>query len=547
MRIRISSAVAALCLAAANAHAQFIPNAGQLLQQAEPKPQPPARTQAAPIIRQDQATAPAPGGERFVLKGVKLTGNQLFSDETLRQLIRDGIGKSLDLSELEALVARITAHYRAAGYLVARAYLPAQEIDNGQVTIAILEGRIGEVIINNQATIAQSALAPARRVHAKDAIQDKALEGALLRLADTPGINVTSTLRPGATVGTSDFLIDVTPGPSLTGAVGLNNFGNRYSGSRLLDANLYWNNPLGIGDQLSLYAQSSGSNFTYGRLGYQLQFGESATRIGAAISAMDYRLGEEFASLDATGDAQVASLYLLQPLLRSRRQNLSVTLHYDDKRLTDRIGIVATKTSKAVRNLTLGLNGDALDAFGGANRFSLGYTRGELDLDTISSGLDALSARTQGRFGKWAASFERLQPLPGQFLLSLDASGQWSDKNLDSSEKLILGGANSVRAYPQGEASGDSGYLLNLELRRPLGRGVSALGFYDSGQVRINHSPWGGQLSNTRTLAGYGLGLNYDSAALSMKAFAAWKDGTGEPRSDKDRTPRIWAQIGYRF
>ena len=39
------------------------------------------------------------------------------------------------------------AYYRAHGYFVARAYLPAQDITGGEVEIAVLEGRIGTVTV----------------------------------------------------------------------------------------------------------------------------------------------------------------------------------------------------------------------------------------------------------------------------------------------------------------------------------------------------------------------------------------------------------------
>ena len=51
--------------------------------------------------------------------------------------------------------------------------------------------------------------------------------------------------------------------------------------------------------------------------------------------------------------------------------------------------------------------------------------------------------------------------------LNFKTSGlaQFSNKNLDSSEQLSLGGITGVRAYPSGEASGDQGYKLTTELQ----------------------------------------------------------------------------------
>lgn len=549
MRIRkeTSFLFAALCLTT-NTFAQQPPTAGQLLQQIAPPPRLPS-PEAPPTNVEERVSTPAGNGARFQLKGVRLTGNQAFTEQELLPLIQDAISKSLSLGELDALTRRITDYYRAHGYLVARAYLPPQEIKDGTVTIAVLEGRVGEVVLNNPAGVASSALAPIQRVQAGDAIRNEELEGALLRLADIPGVQVTSTLRPGATVGTSDFLVDVVPGPAWAGSVDVSNFGNRYTAAALLGSSLYWNNPAGIGDQLSLRAQTGGSNFNYGRIGYQLPVGQSATRIGAAVSRMNYKLGKDFEALDAGGDATVASLYLSQPLQRGRNSNWNATLQYDEKRLNDGVDATSTESDKRVRNLSVGISGNFIDSLGGggANNANLTYTAGKLDLDAVSAQIDAMSAHSEGGFGKWAGSFQRLQRLPGGLTLFLNANGQWSEKNLDSSEKISLGGATGVRAYPQGEASGDSGYLLNVELRYPLGYGWEALGFYDRGNVRINHSPWNSTTDNQRSLAGYGIGASYVAAPFSLSVYAAWKGGTGEPTSDVDRTPRIWAQAAYQF
>ena len=52
-------------------------------------------------------------------------------------------GSELSLADLQAMAARITKHYRSRGFFVAQAYLPAQDIRDQEVTIAVSEGRLG--------------------------------------------------------------------------------------------------------------------------------------------------------------------------------------------------------------------------------------------------------------------------------------------------------------------------------------------------------------------------------------------------------------------
>ena len=154
--------------------------------------------------------------------------------------------------------------------------------------------------------------------------------------------------------------------------------------------------------------------------------------------------------------------------MRSRRFNLYGRLNYEHRLLEDRIGTTGTVTDKIAKFATLAFTGDALDAWGGggANAFSFAYGRGDLNIETpAAKAIDDASARTNGSYHKWNLSFVRLQNLTAKLSAYVAFYGQKAGKNLDSSEKLILGGINGVRAYPQGEAPGDTGYLLSGELQ----------------------------------------------------------------------------------
>lgn len=486
--------------------------------------------------------------QTFLVRGFRISGNTVFGEAELIAQLDDAEGKPLGLGDLQRLTDRITRHYRNAGYPVARAYLPAQEIRDGIVRIAVLEGRIESVTVNNSAGIGASALAPVERIAAGEVVRTDSIEDGLLRLADIPGVEIRSTLRPGQALGTSEFLVDVAPGRRLTGEIDADNYGNRYTGANRLGGALYWNNPGGLGDQLTLRAQASDAHFNYARIGYHLPAGSAGTRIGAAWSSMHYRLSREFDALDADGEATIGSLYLQHPLLRSRQASWYANLQFDNKHLDDRIGATDTRTEKRLRNWSIGINGHFLDMLGGGGRNSaaLTLTRGRLDLDDTTATIDAVSARSRGSFGKLVASYQRLQRLPGDFTLSLALTGQWADKNLDASEKFMLGGAQGVRAYPQGDGSGDEGHLLNLELRYALQPGWEAMIFHDDGRVKINETQWTAT-KNSRHLAGSGLGTSYTRDQFSLGLHVAWRTSDAAPASDKDRHPRLWLQGVYRF
>lgn len=223
-------------------------------------------------------------------------------------------------------------------------------------------------------------------------------------------------------------------------------------------------------------------------------------------------------------------------------------MQYDAKSLEDRIDATAVVNRKTLENWTLAVNGTYRDGFGGGGETaaSLSATRGRLSLDATSDMLDRFTARSAGSFSKWTATLRRSQLLSGRWSLAASYTQQWAGKNLDSSEKFILGGAQGVRAYPQGEAAGDEGQLFAAELRWQWNDAWQLLSFYDEGRVTANRDPWAAG-DNGRRLAGAGIGAAYAGQGFIVRAFSAWKAGTGKPTSDVDRSPRVWVQAAKYF
>ncbi|MEO8387389.1 ShlB/FhaC/HecB family hemolysin secretion/activation protein [Polaromonas sp.] len=545
----------AACLAGLEpAAATGPPDAGSVLQQlrpaaAVPREDAPAVLPAAPVaVPAAPQASPGDAAIQVRVTHIKISGATAFSEAELRMVVQDAIGRELGFTGLEELAVRLSRFYRQHGYTVARAYLPQQDIGGGVVEITIVEGRYSAITVKPQgelpAPLPLAALVPGELVN------DAALERSLLLAADVPGIAVRSTLQPGASVGTSELVVEVERGPAVTGLLEANNFGSRATGRERVGASLYFNNPAGLGDLLSLRTLTAGSDMNYARLGWQLPVSSNGTRAGAAVSVMRYRLGREFANLEAHGDASIVTLFAAHPLLRSRMHNLNAQVSAEHKRLRDRIDLVGSADGKHLNLLTLGLSGDARDSGGGgAWGFSATYTRGQLAINSADAlAVDEATVRSAGSFGKLGLLAVRQQGV-GKANLLVSYTGQWASKNLDSSEKLPLGGAGAVRAYPQGEAPSDRASLLTLELQYPLDAGWQLAGFYDAAVGYGNEQPLpGAGASNRRSLSGVGLGLNWAHAdGWSARLFYARKLHGGAATVEPDRGERLWLQVSRSF
>jgi hemolysin activation/secretion protein len=552
------SVITAAMLAAGGqaASAQQAPSAGTQLQQIPPAPAPPKVDPQIRIERAGSSDQPLEGGATVRVDSLHVTGNSLFSEAELIVAASVPLGSELTLAELRAAAARISAHYNERGYFLAQAYLPPQGIENGLVKIAVVEGRYGKIDVRNQTNLANGrANQILHGLRTGDPVASAPLERRLLLLSDIPGVRVKSTLVPGALVGTSDLLVDIDPGRRVTGSVEADNAGNRYTGALRAGGSVNLNNPGGIGDLLSLRLLASEGGLAYGRVSYQAPVG--SLMLGVAYTHLTYELGREFESLDADGTADIFSVFGSYPLVRSRDANLYALAGVDVKQLEDRVGLVSSESDKQAIVATVGLSGDARDEWGGGgwNVYSMGVSFGSLDIQSpIERAADALTARSNGNFGKLQANIGRLQSLSGPLSLYAGVRGQLAFANLDSSEKMELGGAYGVRAYPEGEAYGDQGYIATVEARLMLTQWAKALpgqlqliAFVDVGEVEFSHDPWFAG-SNHASRSGYGAGLTwFGPHDLVLKASYARKLGDAATTSGPDRDGRAWFHISKLF
>jgi hemolysin activation/secretion protein len=545
--------IVALLASSQTVLAQSPPSAGDQIQQIPPAPMP---EKAVPEIRIEPGSVPAvPAADniRFPVRSLRITGQSLYSEAELAAITGFTPGAELTLSELRAMASKIADHYHNNGYFVAQAYLPAQDIKDGTVTIAVLEGRYGTVTLRNQTNLSDSlARDLLESLNSGDTIAIAPLENRLLLLSDIPGVIVRSTLVPGAAVGSSDLLVDVTPGRRVTGSVEADNAGNRYTGEYRVGATVNINNPLGRGDVASLRVLTSGDGLKYGRASYQTRFGKATA--GVAYTALEYRLGKEFASLQAHGTAQIASVYASYPLIRSRNTNLYALVDFDARKYQDKVDstVPPTVTDKNARVGLASLYGNHRDGFGGGgvSSYSLTWSTGDLDIRTPGAlAIDAATARSNGHYDKLGFNAARLQNVSERISLYGAINGQFASKNLDISEKIGLGGPYGVRAYPVGEGYGDEGYIVNLEARLRLPKfservpgQFHLIGFVDAGTVTFNKHPWAaGQ--NHRTLSGAGIGLTWaDYNNFAVSVYWAHKLGNAAAVSAPDSSSRFWVQ-----
>lgn len=541
---------------AGQAQGETLPSAGSLFDtnrdslrpaQRSQQPQGSVRIEAEDDQRQAQGNHPAGPSFSFKVTAFKLTGNREISESRLQQELQNDLGRELDLNGLRAAADRVTALYRSRGYLVARAYLPPQEIEGGVVTLEVREGKVGTVRTEPGPGVRLNAGMQQRFVDALPSgsvIREQDMERVLLRLSDIAGVSVRAVLQPSRQPGAADIVLKLSEMTAWTGRVSFDNYGNYYTGSNRMSTNVSLNDAFGFGESLYFNNQASFEGLDIKGVGMRLPLGASGISVGASYAEMDYSIGKGLKTANASGSAEVSALFVDASLLRSRDANIGLNLAQEHRYFDDAAGAFEVRKSAVFRGLTL--YGDWRDGWAGSNRWSLGYGIGHLDKNTpLDAALDALTAEAAGTYHKGTLSFSRLQALGGGYSLYAAISGQWADKNLDSSEKFTLGGPNGVRAYGVGEAAGDEGLLGRVELRKYLGNIHDAIAegalFADAGRVKVNKKPWDDS-ENSLSRHGYGVGLNIYHRDLVMNASLAFSNGD-DPTSDERDAKRFWLSV----
>jgi len=460
-----------LATAALAAHGQVRvtapPNngSGQLLQQV---PQPSMQSPASNLDLTIQQPKQAPGDntKTFPVRKIEITGNTELPTDMLHEVVAASEGRNLTLSDLNALADRISDVYHEHGYPLATAYVPAQTIESGVVRIDVAEARYGAVSLNNRSRVSSRVLDNTlAALQSGQPVSEFQLERTLLLMQDIPGAEVSSTLRPGAQVSTSDLLVDVTPQQRVTGDAGVDNFGDPYSGRVRGSGNVYINGLFDQGDLLDFSGLTTGPGMTYGRMDYRYLLNGQGTTLGATVSGLNYHLRNDLSDLDAHGSAFTTGVVLAQPLIRNTRGNLYGQIEYDFRRLNDNIDVIGLQSDRHTNSLTSTLAGDELDSSGVSNA-RLGLTWGVRSANNLQTDIiDQLGADTAGHYVKFALSLSRLQQLTRNDALYFGFSGQTASKNLDTSEQFYLGGPDSVRGYDVGVLSGSRGYLATFEYR----------------------------------------------------------------------------------
>ena len=483
MRLRSTLGAAALLLIAAQgARAQ---SPGQFLPR-----EPDTRFDAAKQVAPPKATPPpapvaAPGNGQFVLRSVVLDGATALTADELRPIWARLIGQPVTLGSLDAVASGITAAYRARGYVLSQAMVPAQGIAaDGTVHIQVIEGFIDSVAIDggapSQRRYAERLFAP---VATDRPLALSTLERAVLLGRDTFGGTLETVLQPSATTfAAADLTVMMTPDP-WRGFAALDNRGSRLYGDVTASAGATAYNLFGLNEQLDILFAGAPQNgsLAYGQArmeaplvplsGTMLDGGRLVLEADSSRADPDLAKSGSPQDLDVIDHETNATIGLFVPFTRTRSQNLFGRLSLDWQQSESDTGFAgsgATTTDKLLV-LTARLVWDRADLFGGVTQLDASLRQGLSVPGLTEIGATGPAAGNQD-FTLGALTLSRLQRVGGgDWSVYGELIGQLASTVLPNSERFALGDATIGRGFAPGNTTGNSGFGGRIELRRDFG------------------------------------------------------------------------------
>lgn len=556
----------AFCMCAPQVAAQQAPAPGTILQTVPP----PVSRPDSGVTIEDRVSRPRAiadiEGLRIEIKGFRILGLTVASPDAFADDLAAFIGPDKRFQDLLDAAAAIKRNLAGRGYFLADVIVPEQKIAGGTIDLYVMEGRLGKIRLEVDPAVPvgrdllQSYVA---MLNEGALIETAAVERALFQIHDLRGIVATSSFSPGAAPGTADLTIKVSPGKRFDANFDFDANGSIYTGLHRAGAGVDINSLFGRGDLISVRATNAiDGNLRFARISALFPVGPWGTKIGAAYSDMKYRLGTSlFAALKDNGAAVVTSATAIHPFIRSRNTNLMLIAQSDKREFYDMQLASGTESMKKTDVNSVGLSGDFRDSLlgGGINIFNVAYTLGELKFGKAAlEAADLAGRKTKGLYGKTNVTVSRLQALADRFALYGSFSQQFTNKNLDPSEKFSLGGPSAVRAYPQGEGAGDEGYYGTMELRyrlpleESLPGSIVLAGFYDFGRaILIKHpsaADIAGNAERLRRVAGPGVGINWEVPNdWYLRTSMAFRDTTKATADHLLRYPRVYLQFSKFF
>ncbi len=376
--------------------------------------------------------------------------------------------RGVTLGMIETVADRITRYYREHGFILAKAYIPQQEVRDGVVTLTLLLGVLGEVKVNENDLYSSERISSVFDDMMTKPVTSKVVEEKLYLINDYPGISTQGFFEAGSQVGDTRLNVNVRSENWFDANIRLDNHGSQETGENRIYSDFSWNNPTGTADQLQigiLHASNPGST-NYGQLRYSSHIFGPRFQVSLGYATNQFVLGsnsEVNAILQLEGETRVTDLNLNYKYKRSRKENYSFDFTFENIESLVTVGgnSLGDFFDDEVRNASFKFNYDILQEKSKMlHQGNFKITQGEFLLGAnTAQDLDyTIFKADYSLLSFWKIPFTDIETRS-----VVRSTLQYTDTSLSTINQISLGGPGRARGYLQKEFSADSAIYVGAD------------------------------------------------------------------------------------
>jgi hemolysin activation/secretion protein len=511
-----------------------------------------AESQAAETMRNGTSEA------AFDILEFDVEGNSRLSDLAIERAVMAYLGEGKTGKDVEAARTALEKAYHDAGYLTVLVNIPEQKVDEGIVTLLVVEGQVARLRVKGSdyhlaSRIKENVPELAEgNVPYFPAVQ-RQLEG-VNRGAD---MKATPVLKAGRNPGTVDVTLDVEDQLPLHGNIELSNKQTPFTTPLRLSASVRYDNLWQRAHSINLTAQTTPQDTAQTQVfagTYVMPVGDS----GDALAAYAVHSSSNVPAFPTgvLGNSDIFGVRYALRLTGTANYSHSLSLGVDRKDVRQTLlvggagGVTSQTPSITYVPLVASYNGGWL------------RNNGSTLLDaSITTGIRGLFGNTEGEFAAkrsgasadyvvTKAGLKHTQSL-GRWSLSGRVEGQFASGPLVPTEQYSAGGVDTVRGYFESERLGDDALRLSFEGRTPgyqfsdrIPLRVTGIAFFEGARLRTRQPLF--PTPDTFRVRGAGLGLRV-SGMRGLSFDLDWARALDDAQITRAGDYRVLARLGWDY
>lgn len=419
-----------------------------------------------------QATVEELNTKGVFVNSVEVAPSEILTKEEINKLVQPIVGKNVFIEDIQKVIDSINNLYAEKGFVTARAFLPEQTVQNGNIYIALTESKIGNITVEQNKWTKDGYITtrlPQKEGELFDIVE---LEKDVLDFNRyNEGVKLSANLKAGEKPGTTDIEL-VAEENFPFHVMGIMDNAGRYStGSIRGGAMIYADSLFGHRDRMSL-----GSYFSRGAqspfFDYNFPVNKKDGRVGFMFSSTfaDIKYGP-MTFLNLGSNAYQYSLYYMQPVIRKPGLELKTYagINYKRARTFSNFSMGIPEVDQAVRDAIGSTDNVTSAELALMLRKDTKYGIWYLNQNAYYS-FPIFNSDRDNNYFKYSGSAVRLHDFSHGVIGQLRSNYQIipGDKRIPYLDQMQTGGLATVRGYSEGMMIGKNGYFISGELMFPL-------------------------------------------------------------------------------